>query len=116
MRRTMVSKPGNKAQKRDGHSWPGIWVEVNGLEEHVVDAVSSISYGEGIHTHCSPPPGRQTVCGPSMPDVVPGNVVIGGHDAELRVKIEGKDGHLVGRRFELPPGKTTIAITDRSYE
>lgn len=113
---TLVSKPGNQAQKRSGHSWPGIWVEVSGLEEHVIDAVSSISYGEGIHTHCSPPPGRQTVCVPSMPDVVPGNVVIGGHDAELRVRIEGKDGHLVGRRFELPPGKHTIAITDRSYE
>jgi len=111
-----VSKPGTQAQKRTGNRWPGIWVEASGLEEHVIDAISSISYGEGIHTHCSPGPGRQSVCTPSMPDVVPGNVVIGGHDAELRVRIEGKDGHLVGRRFELPPGKHTIGITDRSYE
>lgn len=113
---TLVSKPGNQPQTRSGHSWPGIWVEVSGLEEHVIDAVSSISYGEGMHTRCSPPPGRETVCSPTMPDIVPGNVVIGGHDAELRVRIEGKDGHLVGRRIELPPGKHTIGITDRSYE
>ncbi len=113
---TMVSKPGTQAQKRTGHRWPGIWVEASGLEEHVIDAVSSISYGEGMNTRCSPPPGGEATCMPSMPDIVPGNVVIGGHDRELRVRIEGKDGHLVGRRFELPPGKHTIAITDRSYE
>ncbi len=112
----LVAKPGTKPVKTPARVQPVLAIKVP-AGRYIADAISAISYDQVIKNHCKVGPGRETQCLPRLPHLVDGNVVVSSNeDREFRVKLEGHQWDLIGRRTAFPPGKTWIAVSDRSFQ
>lgn len=82
--------------------------------DHVVDVVTSVSYGG---EECKFGPAENHECTVTAPPRTDGAVVFNSSDRGLEVRLPGK-GRREQRevRFELPAGKQRLLLRDRSFE
>lgn len=82
--------------------------------EHVIDVVTSVSFGS---EDCKFGPGENRECTVVAPPRTDGTVVFNSSDRGLEVRMPGK-GRQEKRevRFELPPGKQRLLLRDRRFE
>lgn len=82
--------------------------------DHVVDVVTSVSFGA---EECRFGPGENRECTVVAPPRTDGAVVFNSSDRGLEIRLPGKQRRSQREiRFDLPAGKQRLLLRDRSYE
>lgn len=108
----VLVKPGAEPVQVAGSSRPAIPVEVR-AGTHVVDVVTSISYGSQT---CEVRPGERTDCSVHAPPRSDGLFVASASDRGIKLLLEQDGKSKMHTRFDLPAGRARLMLRDRVFE